>query len=96
MSSRRHGTRRKPAKGRAASTGHRRTRKDSRRTVAAIPIEEIGPRIVANAKNELADIIREQYWKAKGEKVWRAVCKASLRARCANTWVEVVRRLGRA
>ncbi len=66
------------------------------RTIGGIPISELGRRIISNAKNELADIIRESYWKARGESVWRAVCRESLRLRCANTWVEVVRRIGRA
>ena len=64
--------------------------------VAGIPVLEVGRRIEAYAKNPLANILRESYWKAKGERTWKKICRNSLRERCSASWAGVVRRLGRA
>ncbi|MBI4605193.1 MAG: hypothetical protein HY721_24780 [Planctomycetes bacterium] len=64
--------------------------------VAGVPVLEIGRRIEANAKNPLADALRASYWKARGGKTWRRICRNSLRERCSSSWIAVVRRLGRA
>lgn len=86
----------------ARSRSNRRRRDAARRrdlaqtgeTVAGIPVLEIGRRIEAYARNPLADLLRESYWKAKGASVWKRVCKNSLRERSSSSWVWVVRRLG--
>ena len=64
--------------------------------VAGIPVLEVGRRIEAYAQNPLADALRRSYWKAKGRRAWRDICRSSLRERCTASWAWVVRRLGRA
>jgi hypothetical protein len=63
-------------------------------SVAGIPVLEVGRRIEAYARNPLADALRRSFWKSKGDRVWRDICRRSLRERYTASWAWVVKRLG--